>query len=56
MQYDRTYQFKDFFEAIRVDDAPLGLWHLISAWISLGSVQSDLSELHAMRFSLKYLY
>jgi hypothetical protein len=41
-------------KAMLVDDAPLRLWHLTSAWVSLGRVQYDLSEFHPMRSSLRY--
>lgn len=40
-------------KAMLVEDDAVRLWHLASAWVSLGRVQSDLSEFHAMRLSLK---
>jgi hypothetical protein len=40
-------------KAMLVEDAPLRLWHLASAWVSLGRIQSDSLEFHAMRFSLR---
>jgi hypothetical protein len=41
-------------KAMLVDDAPQQLWHLASAWVNLGRVQSEVGELHPMRVSLRY--
>jgi len=43
-------------KALLVEDGAVRLWHLASAWVNLGRVQSDLSEFHAMRLSLKYAW
>ena len=40
-------------KAMLVENGAVRLWHLASAWVNLGRVQSDLSEFHAMRLSLK---
>jgi len=41
-------------KAMMLEDAPLRLWHLTSAWLYLGRIQSEMSEFHSMRISLKH--
>jgi hypothetical protein len=40
-------------KATLVEDPPLRLWHLASAWVNMGRIQFELGEFHPMRHSLQ---